>query len=139
MTSVGTTGPFLRSERLLDSKDFRRVLRHGQRRAHQDLVVVMAPASKNPMNAGKLLDNLPLQSRLGLTTSRKVGNAVVRNRFRRRTREWFRARRTEFKDSIDLVVIARRSGAQLSYRELDDRLSELLGLPRTPAASSSER
>lgn len=144
MTSVGTTGPFLRSDRLLDPKDFRRVLRQGRRRAHQDLVVVTTPSSKNQLNTDTSDRELPdgkspIQSRLGLTASRKVGNAVVRNRFKRRTREWFRARRSDFEESVDLVVIARRSGARLSYAELDLRLSLLLGLPRPTTVAPGER
>ena len=131
MTSVETTGPFLRSERLLDSKDFRRVLRRGRRRAHKDVVIVTTRNSDNPKEYKGLERNLPGSSRLGLTVSRKVGNAVVRNRFKRRTRAWFRARRSEFPESIDLVVIAKKSAGKLSYSELDRRLSQLLDLPPT--------
>ena len=67
-------------------------------------------------------------SRIGITVGRKVGNAVVRNRFKRRLREWFRATRHEFDTDVDLVVIARRPGGQLGLAELDGRLRDLLGL-----------
>ncbi|MEZ4290224.1 MAG: ribonuclease P protein component [Myxococcota bacterium] len=59
---------------------------------------------------------------------RKVGNAVVRNRFKRRIREWFRQHRGELPDALDMVVIARRSGAELSFGELDQRMRDLLRL-----------
>ena len=39
--------------------------------------------------AGKL-DHEPERSRLGVTVSRRIGNAVVRNRVKRRVREFFR-------------------------------------------------
>ncbi len=68
------------------------------------------------------------RARLGITTGRKAGNAVVRNRFRRRVRAWFRARREDLEPGVDLVIIARRPGTQLDYAELDARLSGLLGL-----------
>jgi ribonuclease P protein component len=123
------TGRFRRSDRLLDSRDFRRVLRQGRRRAGRDLVVVVAPKS-DPSN--KRCKNAELRtipgSRLGITVSRKVGNAVCRNRFKRRVRAWFREHRDEFDRDVDLVVIARKSGGQLGFAELDERLSELLGL-----------
>jgi RNase P protein component len=68
-------------------------------------------------------------SRLGITASRKVGNAVRRNRFKRRVREWFRRRRSELDPSVDLVVIARKSGAGLEMAELDRQLqSDIDGL-----------
>jgi ribonuclease P protein component len=60
--------------------------------------------------------------------SRKVGNAVCRNRFKRRVRAWFRERRGQLGENVDLVVIARKSGGQLDSVELDARLGELLGL-----------
>lgn len=67
-------------------------------------------------------------SRLGITVSRKVGNAVVRNRFKRRIRAWFRAHREELAAPVDLVVIARAPAGKLSLAELDLRLRELLEL-----------
>jgi ribonuclease P protein component len=46
-------------------------------------------------------------TRLGITVTRKVGNAVRRNRIKRLAREWFRRRTREF-GSCDLVLIAKR-------------------------------
>jgi ribonuclease P protein component len=46
-------------------------------------------------------------ARLGITTSRKVGNAVVRNRWRRLIREAFRHNKAKLPASHDLVVIVR--------------------------------
>ena len=71
-------------------------------------------------------------SRLGITVSRKVGNAVCRNRFKRRVRAWFRQRRGDLGEDVDLVVIARKSGGRLGLAEIDERLSKLLGLESLP-------
>ena len=126
--SIGETGPFKRSERLLDSKDFRRVMRHGRRRASRELVTVTTPRWIKPNDSNRLRDSVDSGSRLGITASRKIGGAVTRNRFKRRTREWFRRRRQEFGSELDLVVIARPPAALLSFDELDRRLCQLLGL-----------
>jgi ribonuclease P protein component len=52
--------------------------------------------------------------RLGITASRKVGNAVMRNRVKRRIREWFRRDGQSVLAGLDLVVIARPVAAALS-------------------------
>jgi len=63
--------------------------------------------------------------RLGITVSRKVGNAVVRNRVKRHIREWFRNARGAMRPGIDLLVIGRRGAAGRDARELDVALCEL--------------
>lgn len=64
--------------------------------------------------------------RLGLTVSRRVGGAVVRNRVKRRIREWFRSRCELPSPALDLVVIARPSARQLDARALEEELTALL-------------
>jgi len=120
------TGRFRRTDRLLASQEFRRVLRTGRRIPHRDVVVIVSSGKDKRRENGTLATEQG--SRLGITVSRKVGNAVCRNRFKRRVREWFRHRRAEFGGDLDLVVIARRSGGRLGQAELDRRLSELLDL-----------
>ena len=118
------TGRFRRTDRLLDAREFRQVLRRGRRIPHGDLVLIVSPVRE------KISENSDLEtglgSRLGITASRKVGNAVARNRFKRRVREWFRRRRTQFEADLDVLVIARKSGTRLSGIDLDRRLCELL-------------
>ena len=63
-------------------------------------------------------------NRYGFVTSRAVGMAVVRNRVRRRLREAVRP--LSLKDGWDIVVIARRSAAEATYRELRESLASLL-------------
>lgn len=54
-------------------------------------------------------------TRVGLTVSSKVGNAVVRNRVRRRLRQLFRTRRNELPKGLDMVLIARSSAATAEW------------------------
>jgi ribonuclease P protein component len=49
-------------------------------------------------------------ARLGLSVSRKVGGAVVRNRLKRLLREAFRLRQHELAPGIDLIVVGRPHG-----------------------------
>jgi len=57
------------------------------------------------------LAQLPAKSshRLGVVTSGKIGNAVIRNRARRLLREAFRQHQHDFLQPVDLVLVARAS------------------------------
>lgn len=58
-------------------------------------------------------DDRSSSARLGITVTRKIGNAVLRNRVKRAVREAFRRRRSEIRPGLALVVIARDGAARL--------------------------
>jgi ribonuclease P protein component len=58
--------------------------------------------------------------RLGLSVSRRVGNAVTRNTVRRRLREVFQSALPEIPGDLDLVVSARPAAAEATFRELNE-------------------
>jgi ribonuclease P protein component len=69
-------------------------------------------------------------TRLGITVTRGVGNAVRRNRIKRLVREWFRCRRYEL-GPCDLVVIAKRGiGARLRLEDVAADLDTALSSRR---------
>jgi len=67
------------------------------------------------------------ESRLGITVSSKVGNALVRNRIKRVVREFFRRRRHDWLPPSDIVVIARKGagalGSNLMVQELQNSIN----------------
>lgn len=65
-----------------------------------------------------ILPNSLGRSRLGVTLSRKVGNAVVRNRARRLMREIFRAQSVIRREGLDIVVNTRPEIAGASLEDL---------------------
>ena len=73
-----------------------------------------------------LAENSIGRSRLGLTVSRKVGNAVMRNRVKRHVREFFRHKCKDFSVSVDFSVVAKRGAASLSNSDTHAELQRAL-------------
>lgn len=104
---------FLRQHRLRSRADFQRVYDSDWFAADQCLVV---------RGCANGLDH----TRLGLSVSRKVGAAVVRNRWKRLVREVFRRTRTRMATGLDLIVRP-RAGAVPDYQRIAESLPKLVG------------
>ena len=57
-------------------------------------------------------------NRVGITTGKKLGHAVVRNRARRRLREVYRLNEQLFKPGYDIVVVARHRCVTADFQKL---------------------
>ena len=91
--------------RIVRSSDFRTLYNVGRRLDAGKFVLF-----GKPNNLG--------QHRLGLTVSRKIGGAVVRNRVKRLFREVFRRNCTDIPCHFDFIVNAKRECATASYAVL---------------------
>jgi ribonuclease P protein component len=108
---------FRKEERLLLRPEYRRATAHGNRRTSAHFVVYLASN-----NIGR--------PRLGITASRKVGKAVVRNRVKRLIREYFRVSKHCLPPSRDVVVIARKADAEMRLQEVMRELDRVIGVRR---------
>jgi ribonuclease P protein component len=63
--------------------------------------------------------------RLGITVTKKVGNAVKRNRIKRLIREFFRLNKALFPAGNDFIIMAKRNMPPLTYQEACRELTEL--------------
>ena len=65
-------------------------------------------------------------NRFGISVSKKVGNSVVRSRITRFLRESYRLSESKFLAGYDIVVIARASAKEATYKEVESALMHLL-------------
>ena len=111
--SVKKKFSFRRHERLQRRKDFQLALHHGSRRQTKNFTIILRP-------------NALQFSRLGVTVSKKVGNAVKRNRVKRCLREFFRLHKHKLPPSHDLVILAKKDAAALAYNDVREELAIVL-------------
>jgi ribonuclease P protein component len=110
------------TQRLRRSTDFAAAVRGGRRAGRGTLVVHL------------LLDE-PAQAstaRAGFVVSKAVGNAVVRNKVRRRLRHLVRPLLADLPASASLVVRALPGAASASFADLADDLESALAAARNP-------
>jgi ribonuclease P protein component len=110
------------AHRLTDGETFRRAVRRGRRAGSTTLVAHLA-----------LVDG-PGPARIGFVVSRAVGNAVVRNRVKRRLRHLageHLAALQELPGAAVLVVRAQPAAARASHAELRRDLARCLGKTMT--------
>ena len=67
------------------------------------------------------------RNRVGLTVSKKLGHAVVRNRTRRRLREIYRLNEDRFLPGYDIVVVARSRAVEAPFADLTASYLRLAG------------
>jgi ribonuclease P protein component len=97
---------FAQHERIKRKTDFQRVFQQGKKRVSSSFILYSYIEKDRPYR------------RLGITASRKVGNAVVRNRCKRALREIFRQHKALLPQGVDLVVVVRRTMAGKRYHEV---------------------
>lgn len=95
----------MKSQTLKENKDFRRLYYRGKSRASDNLVTY---AMKK---RGK-------ECRLGITTSKKIGNAVERNRSRRIIRAAFSQLEPEIQGGWDFVFVARSKTCRVKMQDV---------------------
>jgi ribonuclease P protein component len=112
------------TDRLKRREDFRRVQERGRKHHTKHFLVLVLPRG----------DEGP--PRVGVTVTKKVGNAVQRNRVKRLVREVFRRNRDRFPSGCDVVWIAKDGAPELGYEEV---LAELPARLTRPSAERSPK
>ena len=104
---------FPKAARLTKAAEFRRVKAQGNSFHGKLLILSVLKTPGSP------------ETKIGLITTRRLGNAVARNRTRRRLREIVRAVLPRLGRGIHLVIIARKDAATAAFEELRKEWSRL--------------
>lgn len=101
---------FSKDERIRRKQDFQRVYQGGKKIVSSSFILYYCLEPERPYR------------RLGIAASRKVGNAVKRNRCKRLVREVFRQNKDLFPQGADIVFVVARAMTEKYYSDI---LSEI--------------
>ena len=106
-----------KSFRVKREKDFKAIFKDGTSFANRKFVVYQ-------------LENQQNHFRVGLSVSKKLGNAVTRNQIKRRIRHILQSVKGSLVEHVDFVVIARKGVEGLDYAEMEKNLLHVLKLSK---------
>ncbi len=106
-----------KSFRVKREKDFKAIFKDGTSFANRKFVVYQ-------------LENQQNHFRVGLSVSKKLGNAVTRNQIKRRIRDILQSVKGSLVEHVDFVVIARKGVETLEYAEMEKNLLHVLKLSK---------
>lgn len=113
---------FRKNEKLRTSREFKRVYDKGRR-------------YNGPLFTLFVLKNNETLSRFGVTVTKKIGNAVERNRCKRVLREIFRQNKPQLIQPCDLVFNVKKAMLQTPFQQIVEEYLRLLNfLPKSQAS-----
>ncbi len=105
-------------QRIKKNEDFQKVFKKGKSFANRQFVVYCM--RKEDQQA----------FRIGLSVSKKIGNAVTRNQIKRYIRQTFLELKDEVRQDMDYVIIARHQAATLDFHETKKSLEHVLKIAK---------
>jgi ribonuclease P protein component len=102
-----------KSERIRKRKSYLQIYQRGKRSFTRHFTIIV---SANDLGI----------SRFGMAVTKKIGNAVKRNRIKRLIREFFRLNKDRIKASQDIVIVAKGNTSSMKYADVCRELGVLL-------------
>lgn len=95
---------FTKDDRILKRSEFVKLSRYGKKIQNEDFVAVFSYGKEK-------------RTRLGVTVTKRIGNAATRNRIKRFSREYFRLNRDFITGCWDINIIAKKRAEGLSSKK----------------------
>jgi len=95
---------FTKADRILKRSEFLEISKFGKKTQNRHFVAIFSPGRYR-------------RTRLGVTVTRKVGNATIRNRIKRFSRESFRLNRHIITGYRDINIIAKKKASELTSKQ----------------------
>lgn len=102
--------------RLRKRQDFNKVYRRGKSFANRELIMYVMENYQNE------------KIRVGISISKKVGNAVTRNRIKRIIKDIFlnKINENNLRQHIDIIIVARNPTSDMNYLQFNRSIDDLL-------------
>lgn len=105
-------------QRIKKNEEFQKVFKKGKSFANRQFVVYVLPKQQQQ------------EFRVGLSVSKKVGNAVTRNRIKRYLRQSLLELKDDVRQNVDYVIIARHGAAALDFHETKKSLMHVMKIAK---------
>ncbi|KNF07296.1 ribonuclease P protein component RnpA [Gottschalkia purinilytica] len=102
-----------KKQRLKSNREFRRVYDTGKSFANKYLVLFFV---KNDLS----------YNRVGFATTKKLGNSVVRSKFKRRLREAYRLNQNKIGQGYDMIFLSRANAKDIDYKAVESAVLHLV-------------
>lgn len=96
-----------------DNKDFQKIIKTGQLLKDKNLIIYY---NKNDLN----------KSRFGISVGKKIGNAVIRNLYKRRLRNIIDDNKKICSNSKDYIIILKKNCLNTTYQDIENSFKKLL-------------
>ncbi|RDI40872.1 ribonuclease P protein component [Falsibacillus pallidus] len=119
--------------RIKKNDEFQKVFKRGKSTANRQFVVYVLKKEEQE------------HFRIGLSVSKKIGNAVKRNEIKRYVRQFFLEVKDEIQKGNDYIIIARKPAAEMDFHEVKKSLlhvfsrANVLGKPKIGNSVKNKR
>lgn len=103
-----------KDQRVKKNKEFQEIFKKGTSFANRQFVLYLLKKEE------------PQPFRIGISVSKKIGNAVCRNQIKRYVRQAFLELKEDVKDQYDYLIIARKPAAEMNFHEVKGSLTHVL-------------